>query len=242
MFDKWMQYSYAAQKQQRHQLIKFIFGVLVFFIIYNCIVSFFISIWVIDNDTMQPGLAAGDRLVFSSFTLPEIIFGDKNEEKTLPFKRGSIVLIDKGNLRNKNTALRIVDSVVRFVSIQRMSIFSKEDQFFIKRVIALPGDEISMTNFIFRVRPAGSPYSLTEFELAEKPYHPSIPKIPAFWDESLPFSGNMDAITLGPDECFVVSDDRGNTNDSRTWGTVPSSMITARALLRFWPVVKINLL
>jgi len=242
MFDKWRQYSYAAQKQQRHQFIKFILVFFILFIVYNCLVTFIISIWVMDNDTMQPGLASGDRLVFSSFTLPEKIFADKTEERTLPFKRGSIVLVDKGNLKNKNVLLRMVDSVVRFLTIQRISIFPKEDQYYIKRIIALPGDEIYMTNFVFRVKPAGSPYSLTEFELSDKPYHPSIPQNPAFWDESIPFSGSMDVIILGPDECFVVSDDRGNTNDSRTWGPVPPSMITAKALLRFWPIVKINLL
>ncbi len=98
-----------------------------------------------------------------------------------------------------------------------------------------------MNNFVFRVKPAGSPYSLTEFELALKPYHPSIPNVPAIWDESIPFSGSMDTIVLGPDECFVVSDDRGNTNDSRTWGAISPSLITAKALLRFWPVNKFEL-
>jgi signal peptidase I len=107
-------------------------------------------------------------------------------------------------------------------------------------VIGLPGDEISMTNFVFRVKPQGSSYSLTEFELADKPYNPAIPQVSALWDESIPFSGSMDRLVLGPDECFVVSDDRGNTNDSRTWGPVSTSLITARAVFRFWPVSKIG--
>jgi type IV secretory pathway protease TraF len=43
----------------------------------------------------------------------------------------------------------------------------------------------------------------------------------------------MDKIVLGPDERFVVSDDCGNTNDSRTWGPIPVSYITAKAVLCF---------
>jgi len=239
MFDKWTQYSYAAQKHQRNKLYKFILIFLALYIAYNCLVSFFISVWVIDNNTMQPGLSSGDRLIFSSFMLPSWINRLKNDEQALPFKRGSVVLVDMRR-NNKNTVLRVVDGVVRFFTAQRISIFS-EGQYYIKRVIALPGDEISMSNYVFKVKVQGSPYSLTEFELSDKPYHPEIPQIPQLWDESIPFSGSMDAVVLGPDECFVVSDDRGNTNDSRTWGAISPSSVTARALLRFWPVMKIEL-
>jgi signal peptidase I len=240
MFDKWTQYSYAAQKHQRNRLYKLIFIFLILYVVYNCLVSFFFSVWVVDNNTMQPGLSSGDRLIFTSFMVPSWINRIKHNENALPFKRGSIVLVDMRR-DYKNTALRAVDGVVRFFTAQRISIFSG-GQYYIKRVIALPGDEISMSNFVFRVKVQGSPYSLTEFELSEKPYHPEIPQIPQLWDESIPFSGSMDTIILGPDECFVVSDDRGNTNDSRTWGTISPSLVTARAVLRFWPVMKIELL
>jgi signal peptidase I len=242
MFDKWMQYSYAAQKHQRLQFYKFISWFLILYVLYNGLAAFFISVWVMENDTMQPGLASGDRLIFTSFTLPSVISSFKHDDKQLPFKRGSIVLVDMGNVKNRKIPLRIIDGAVRFFTAQRVSIFSGEGQYYIKRVIALPGDEIYMTGFVFRVKPAGGSYSLTEFELSEKPYHPAIPQTPELWDESIPFSGSMDRIVLGPDECFVISDDRGNTNDSRTWGAVSPSMIYARALLRFWPLVKIELL
>jgi signal peptidase I len=109
-----------------------------------------------------------------------------------------------------------------------------------KRVIGLPGDEIIMTNFVFRVKPSGGSYSLTEFELSDKPYDVTIPHVPALWDESIPFSGNMDRIVLGENECFVIADDRSNTNDSRTWGPVPAELIIGRALFRYWPFTRIG--
>jgi signal peptidase I len=241
MLEKRKQYSFKEQKYQRYKLVKFILGFLVLYVLYNCFVTFFFSVWVMENDTMQPGLASGDRLIFSSFTLPSWLKQRGAEEQSFPFKRGSVVLVDMGNVKGQNMPMKIIDGVVRFFTAQRISVFSR-GQYHIKRVIALPGDEIYMSNFIFRVKPSGSPYSLTEFELSDKPYHPSIPQIPALWDESIPFSGSMDPIILGPDECFVISDDRSNTNDSRTWGAISPSLITARALLRFWPFVKIDLL
>jgi len=240
MFDKWTQYSYAAQKTQRNRLYKFVLIFLISYIAYNCLVSFFVSVWVVDNNTMQPGLSSGDRLLFTSFMVPSWINRFKHSEQALPFKRGSVVLVDMRR-GSKNAVLRVADGVVRFFTAQRISIF-KGGQYYIKRVIALPGDEISMSNYVFKVKVQGSPYSLTEFELSDRPYHPEIPQIPQLWDESIPFSGSMDTIILGPDECFVVSDDRGNTNDSRTWGAISPSLVTARALLRFWPIMKIELL
>jgi signal peptidase I len=241
MLERKKQYSFKEQKYQRYKLLKFFLGFLVLYVLYNVLVTFFISVWVMENDTMQPSLASGDRLIFSSFTLPSWLRQKGPDEQSFPFKRGSIVLVDMGNVKGQNVPMKIVDGVVRFFTAQQVSIFSR-GQYHIKRVIALPGDEIYMNNFVFRVKPSGSPYSLTEFELSDKPYHPAIPQVPALWDESIPFSGNMDTIILGPDECFVISDDRSNTNDSRTWGAVSPSLITARAIFRFWPLVKIDLL
>jgi len=241
MFDKWTQYSYTAQKHQRNRLYKWILIFLIFYVAYNCLVSFFFSVWSVDNNTMQPGLSSGDRLFFTSFLVPSWINRLKGNENTLPFERGSVVLVNMSNNKDRNAALRVIDGIVRFFTAQKISIFSG-GQHYIKRVIALPGDEISMSNYVFKVKVQGSPYSLTEYELSARPYHPEIPQIPILWDESIPFSGSMDTIILGPDECFVVSDDRSNTNDSRTWGAISSSLISAKAILRFWPITKIDLL
>jgi len=240
MFDKWTQYSYRAQKYQRHRILKFVFIFFVLYIVYNLLTTFFFSVWVIDNEIMQPGLSPGDRLIFTSFTMPAWINRNGNDEYSLLFKRGNIVLVDMGRNREQKLPLRVIDGVVRFFTAQKISILSARGQYYIKRVIALPGDEITMTNYVFRVKTPNNPYSLTEFELSEKPYHPDIPQIPAIWDESVPFSGSMDKIILGQDECFVISDNRSGTSDSRTWGAVSPSLITARALIRIWPLVKIE--
>jgi len=243
MFDKWTQYSYAAQKHQRHRLLKFILGFIVLVVAYNCLTTFFISIWVVNNDTMQTGLQSGDRIIFNSFTLPSWL--PNSEDKNLHLKRGSIVLIDKRSSAAQNLPMRFLDVLVRFFTAQKASIFSRDGQIYVKRIIALPGDEISMTDYVFRVKPdalhGSSTFSLTEFELSEKPYNPVIPSASRLWDDSVPFSGSMDPIILGPDECFVVSDDRSNTNDSRTWGPISPSLIKARAVLRFWPLNRIDL-
>ncbi|MDR0495051.1 MAG: signal peptidase I [Treponema sp.] len=235
MFDKALKYSYAAQKQERYKVLRVIFILLMLYLAYNIICSFFVSVWVLRNNAMQPGLYAGDRFLAASSALPALLARMKQTEAA-PFKRGNVILIDTSRSGSRNWFLLGADNIVRFVTAQHYSLINMEESLYVKRLIALPGDEISMTNFVLRVRPAGSSYTLTEFELSDRPYYPNIPQIPALWDSSLPFSGAMDAIRLGPGEYFVVSDDRGNSADSRTWGPVSSKEIIGRPVFRFWPL------
>jgi len=239
MFDKALKYSYAAQKQERHKLLRIILIVLTLYLLYNIINAFFFSVWVLHNNTMQPGLYAGDRFLVASSTLPSMLAELQQTEES-PFKRGSIVLVDTRRKEDRNWFMIIADNLVRFFTAQQYCLVKTEEYLYIKRLIALPGDEISMINFVLRVRPADSSYSLTEFELSEWPYYPNIPQVPALWDDSIPFSGNMDKTVLGPGEYFVVSDDRGNTGDSRSWGPISAQEIIGRPVFRFWPPARIG--
>jgi len=239
MFDKALKYSYAAQKQERHKLLRTVLILLFLYLLYNIISTFFCSVWVLQNNTMQPELRAGDRFLVASSALPSLLAELKQTEGT-PFKRGNIVLVDTRREVKHNWFLIVADNLVRFFTAQRYNMIKTEEYLYIKRLIALPGDEISMTNFVLRVRPADSSYSLTEFELSDRPYHPNIPQVPALWNDSIPFSGNMDKRFLGPGEYFVVSDDRGNSGDSRSWGPVSAQEIIGRPVFRFWPPARIG--
>jgi signal peptidase I len=239
MFGKWRRYSYAAQKNQRSRFRRFLVVFLALYVLYSSLTSFFFSVRALQNDTMRPGLQAGDRLVFSSFTVRRLLSGLKLPGASVPFKRGNIVLIDMSLREKRNVFVHILDGVVRFFTAQRIGLAGEEEQY-LKRVIGLPGDEVFMTNYVLQVKPGDSSYRLTEFELSDKPYDVAIPQVPALWDESLPFSGSMDRIVLGDNECFVLSDDRSSTNDSRTWGPVELKLVTGRALFRYWPVTRLG--
>jgi len=244
MFDKALRYSYAEQKRERHRLLRVIMAFLFLFLLYNVINAFIVSVWVLNNDTMEPGLRAGDRFIVYSSFLPFVISRINRTGEAgwgrIPFKRGNIVLIDTRRGKNSNWPLITADSFVRFFTAQRKEILNSDEHLYVKRIIAIPGDEISMNNFVFRVKPAGNMYVFTEFELSDRPYYPNIPQRPALWDETLPFSGYMDSITLGPGEYFVVSDDRGNSGDSRTWGPVNAKKILGKPVFRFWPIQRIG--
>jgi len=229
---------YADQKTQRYRSRWVVLGVLALIVLYVSFTSLFFSMRVLENDTMTPNLRKGERFIFFSYGFYSLIPGLDLEKGPMPLRRGNVVLLDMFREKPLGIFYIVLDGIARFFTAQRVSLLDREEHLFVKRVIGLPGDEISMTNFVIRVKAKGSAYSLTEFEVTEVDYTPNIPNIPALWDSSLPFSGNMESLVLGDDECFVLSDDRSNTNDSRTWGPVPLSNVSGRALFRYWPFTR----
>jgi signal peptidase I len=240
MFDKWIQYSYAAKKRERHRILRIFCILLALYLFYNMVNTLFCSVWVLQNDSMKPGLQRGDRLLVVSSLVPAFVSGLLGRGEPVPFKRGQVVLVDSSRSEKIDILNWAADAAVRFCTAQQLSLLGSGGRFHLKRLAGLPGDEISMTNYVLRVRPAGQSYTLTEFELAVKPYYPVIPQSPALWDESLPFSGDMERFTLGDNECFVISDDRLYTADSRGWGPLTGRAVAGRAVFRFWPLTRIG--
>lgn len=94
-------------------------------------------------------------------------------------------------------------------------------QFFIKRVIGLPGDKVEIKNSAVWIN--GSTLGET--------YLPQ------------PLATAPDAITiLGVDEYFVLGDNREASSDSRAWGSLKEHFIVGRTLLRLWPLTRIGTL
>lgn len=96
-------------------------------------------------------------------------------------------------------------------------------RFFIKRVIAVPGETISFEGNTITITNDAHPDGL----ILEEPYI----------DHSI---YHDEKITLGEEEYYVMGDNRSNSSDSRAWGPLEESFITGRAWLRLWPLSKIN--
>lgn len=97
---------------------------------------------------------------------------------------------------------------------------SDSSTYFIKRIIGLPGEEVRVrggqVNIINSEHPQG-------FVLNEPYLTPGADT-----------SGNVDAV-LGPDEYFVLGDNRSYSFDSRSWGELKRSDIVGLVRLRLWP-------
>lgn len=93
---------------------------------------------------------------------------------------------------------------------------------YIKRIIALPGEGVQIRDskvIIYNLENPGGAI-LTE----------------SYLDENIvTYANSDDRLDLGPNEYYVMGDNRTASKDSRVFGAVNKSFITGRVMLRGWP-------
>jgi signal peptidase I len=100
----------------------------------------------------------------------------------------------------------------------------------IKRVIGLPGETVVLS---------GTDPTVTIINAA----HPQGFTLSEPYIDPADYGGpsNM-RVTLGPDQYFVLGDNRVVSADSRIWGILPRSDIVGRVFLRLYPLNEIGIL
>lgn len=97
--------------------------------------------------------------------------------------------------------------------------------FYIKRVIGLPGETITLKGSKITVTSKDQP----EEQILREPYIQNIT------------TENM-VVTVEEGELFVLGDNRPRSSDSRIWGKLPIENVTGRALIRLYPFRSIDYL
>jgi len=125
----------------------------------------------------------------------------------------------------------IIDELsYRFASPQRGDVIifrypKNPSEFFIKRVIGLPGETVKVTpDSVTIAKPDGTEEVLDESYLVNRG------------------NGGFLTMKLDANEYFVMGDNRPNSSDSRSWGAVPRQNFVGRAFVRLLPFSKIGIL
>jgi signal peptidase I len=154
--------------------------------------------FVVSGSSMAPNFHDSDYLVIDRYTYAEWNIGGWQLKKGQEPKRGEVIVFKYP----KNIK-----------------------EYFIKRVIGLPGESIRLSQGHVVISNSEHPEGFT----LQESYLPSQ-------IETMGVLGNNGVLTLGEGEYFVLGDNRTASSDSRVWGVLPKNDLVGRVFLRVLPV------
>ncbi len=99
-------------------------------------------------------------------------------------------------------------------------------KYYIKRIVGLPGDVITIQDGSVVVKNEMYPDGVI---LDESPYLAGSVR-----------TGGRNEERLGPDEYFVLGDNRAASSDSRSWGSLNRDHVVGKAWIRAWPFDRVG--
>ncbi len=184
------------------EIIKIVF---LAFLIFAPVRYFLFQPFFVQGASMEPNFEDKEYLIVREFGYKEIAVGKEGEEVFAiePFKK-----LKRG-----------WPVVFRYPK--------NPDQYFIKRVIALPGEKIEVKSGEVKIYNNENPDG---FILNEREYLGS--EVNTLGEISL---------LLKNDEYFVMGDNRMFSSDSRSWGPVNEKNIVGKVIFRAWPLNRIQI-
>ena len=208
--------------------LKEIWETVVFVVVAVIIIRFFIAeLRWIPSGSMLPTLVGGqglvgDRIVVEKLTkFPNVIKHHKFENTP---NRGDIMIFYPPFVKLNADPISV---------FSRLTGFFCKDVAYIKRVVGLPGEKFEIKHDektgIYRVyindKPLQEDYIMSEFD-----FHKC---------KSDMYCGPL---IIPEGQYFMMGDNRGNSLDSRFWGTLPQERFIGRAVFVFWPLNRMKIL
>lgn len=207
-------------KEKLKANIKETVDTIVFVVVAVILIRFFIAeLRWIPSGSMKPTLVEGDRIVVEKLSkFPNII---KNHSFECTPKRGDIMIFYPPFVKLKTTPWAV---------FSRLTGFFCKDIAYIKRVVGLPGEKLEIkqgTNGAYKVyindKPLEEDYIMSEYD-----FHKCKEDM---------FCGPL---IIPQGQYFMMGDNRGNSMDSRFWGTLPKERFIGHAVFLFWPLTHIK--
>ncbi len=193
---------------------------IVFVVIAVILIRFFIAeLRWIPSGSMKPSLLIGDRIVVEKLTkFPNLINNHKFENTP---QRGDVMIFYPPFVKLKTSPMAV---------FSRLTGFFCKDIAYIKRVIGLPGEKFEIkqySNGAYRVyindKALEEDYIMSEYD-----FHKCKEDM---------FCGPF---VIPENHYFMMGDNRGNSQDSRFWGTLPQERFIGRATFIFWPLNRVG--
>lgn len=161
--------------------------------------TFIVQAFWIPSGSMEDSLMVDDRVLVNKLSYR---FGD--------VARGDIIVFDdpRGSLDQESVAESLLRNLAESIGL------STPKSEFIKRVVAMPGETIQITDGAVHI----------DGVRIEEPYvHPRT-SMPNFGPELIP-----------PGYLFVMGDNRNSSQDSRVFGPIAEESVVGRAFTILWP-------
>lgn len=186
---------------------------IVFVVVMVIIIRFFVGeIRWIPSGSMRPTLLEGDRVFVERFS---------RFYKTP--ERGDVMVFYPPSTELQNTPWKL---------FARLTGFFCKDIAYIKRVIGMPGDK-------FEIKTDKTGKSMVYIN--DKPYEENY--IKSVYDYSICTEAmHCGPFTIPEGEYFMMGDNRGNSQDSRYWGTLKEDRFIGKAVFLFWPFTRVKVL
>lgn len=171
-------------------------------------------IWVFIENILYIGAAIGLALLIQAFVVRPFIVSGNSMDPSI--KNGQYLIVDQVSYRFHDPAR---GDIIVFKAPPEPT------KYYIKRIIGLPGDTVSIQGTTITITDAQHPNGFTLNEAFIT--HPQK---------------DMLTVTVPADSYFVMGDNRAGSYDSRMWGMLPKANIRGRALLRLLPLSTIHYL
>jgi signal peptidase I len=195
--------------------------------------AFLVQAFFIPSGSMEPTLQIGDRVLVNKLTYR---FHDPRRGDVVVFRDplGDKICEQRPGITVPEHCNRGVGTKVKDWFVELFGLPTAETKDYIKRIVALPGETIQIENGEIYV--CGEP-NCTPLDAAGQPKDGRKITFPSTAEEGPQIAETQDypATHIPEHQYWVMGDNRANSSDSTTFGSIGEDKVVGKAFVLVWP-------